>query len=373
MSSGQNNTNSYPTWAPRFWHGMPSKVWIPQLVRNRFQVRLTRLHIAAGVSAFMPFTDLMAASQHVLFGRAIANTQLPQAPIFVLGHWRSGTTLLHELLGFDDRFASPTTFQCFAPWHFLLTEAMVTRFFGWVLPDKRPMDNMKAGWSLPQEDEFALMNLGAPTPYTYMMFPQHGFVDENTLASDTFEPEQLARWKYLFDWFLKALTYKTAKPLILKSPPHTGRIGILREMYPDAKFIHIVRDPRKLYPSTVKLWKSLESIQGLQRPHTDEELQPFVFRCLNRMYDAFEVGRQGLLDSQIIDVRYEDLVANPTGVVESIYQQLELGGFDSIRDSLAKRTQDEKEYKTNSFGLDKATETIVLQNWKSYAERYGYA
>jgi hypothetical protein len=217
------------------------------------------------------------------------------------------------------------------------------------------------------------MNLGAPTPYTYMMFPQHGFVDENTLASDTFEPEQLARWKYLFDWFLKALTYKTQKPLILKSPPHTGRIGILREMYPDAKFIHIVRDPRKLYPSTVKLWKSLESIQGLQRPHTDEELQPFVFRCLNRMYDAFEVGRQGLKESQIIDVRYEELVANPTGVVESIYKQLELGGFDSIRDSLAKRTQDEKEYKTNRFGLDEATETLVLQNWKSYAERYGYA
>jgi LPS sulfotransferase NodH len=79
------------------------------------------------------------------------------------------------------------------------------------------------------------------------------------------------------------------------------------------------------------------------------------------------------LGSQIIDVRYEDLVANPTGVVESIYQQLDLGGFESIRDSLTKRIQDEKEYKTNRFGLDEATETLVLQNWKTYAERYGYA
>jgi omega-hydroxy-beta-dihydromenaquinone-9 sulfotransferase len=273
----------------------------------------------------------------------------------------------------EKRYNPSTTFQCFAPWHFLLTESIVTRFFGWVLPDKRPMDNMKAGWSLPQEDEFALMNLGAPTPYTYMMFPQHGFIDENTLAAESFEPEQLQRWKYLFDWFLKALTYKTKKPLILKSPPHTGRIAILREMYPDAKFIHIVRDPRKLFPSTIKLWKSLEFIQGLQGPHTDEELQPFVFDCLNRMYDAFEIGRQGLKESQIIDVRYEELVANPTAVVESIYQQLDLGGFDAIRDSLMKRTQDEKEYKTNSFGLDEATETLVLQNWKTYAERYGYS
>jgi len=178
-----DKVNQYPALSPRFWHGMRFPYWISLLAKNRFRVSLSRLHIAIGVTCFTPFTDLMALIQHVIFGRAIARTPLVGAPIFVLGHWRSGTTLLHEYLSLDERFASPTTFQCFAPWHFLLTEGLVTRFGGFLLPDKRPMDNMKAGWALPQEDEFALMNLGAPTPYLRILFPHHPVPFEDTLAT----------------------------------------------------------------------------------------------------------------------------------------------------------------------------------------------
>lgn len=321
----------------------------------------------------MPGSDFLCLLQHLLFGRAIAKTQLVAPPLFVLGHWRSGTTLLHELLTLDTQFASPTTFECFAPSHFLLTESLVTRFGGWLLPSKRPMDNMKAGWALPQEDEFALMNLGAPTPYAHIMFPQHDFVDENTLSSEGFTAEQLHEWKRLLDWFLRALTYKCQKPLILKSPPHTGRIQILREMYPDAKFIHIARDPRKLYPSTMKLWKSLEVVQGLQRPTDTQRLSEFVLRSLESMYRSFEVGRKDLPESQIIDVRYEELVANPVEVIERIYQQLNIGDFESVRGALMARSDSEKEYQTNRFGIDPETESLVMSRWSAYANRYGYA
>lgn len=351
---------------------MPSKVWFRHLARNRFQFDWNRLHIVLGVSCFMPGSDLLSLLQHLLFGKAIAKAQLAAPPLFVLGHWRSGTTLLHELLTLDTKFASPTTFECFAPSHFLLTEGLVTRFGGWLLPNKRPMDNMKAGWALPQEDEFALMNLGAPTPYAHIMFPQHDFVDENTLSSEEFTPEQLHQWKRLFDWFLRALTYKSSKPLILKSPPHTGRIQILRDMYPDAKFIHIARDPRKLYPSTMKLWKSLEAVQGLQRPTDPQRLSEFVLRSLESMYRSFEAGRRDLPESQIIDVRYEELVANPVEVIGRIYRQLNIGDFESVRGALMARSDSEKEYQTNRFGLEPEIEELVMSRWSSYAERYGY-
>ncbi len=351
---------------------MQSRVWFRNLARNRFRFDWNRFHIVSGVTAFMPMSDLLALTHHLLYGRKIAQTEFVAPPLFVLGHWRSGTTLLHELLSLDPQFSSPTTFQCFAPAHFLLTEPLVTRFGGFLLPNKRPMDNMKAGWSLPQEDEFALMNLGAPTPYIHMMFPQHDFVDENTLVSETFTPEQLREWKRLFDWFLRALTYKSQKPLILKSPPHTGRIKILREMYPESKFIHIVRDPRKLYPSTMKLWRSLETVQGLQQPMDDARLHPFVLRSLRNMYQSFEEGREGLGPDQIIDVRYEELVANPIGVVEQIYNKLSLGDFEQIRPLLAARQNSEKEYQTNRFGLDPEVEEEILEAWRAYAETYGY-
>lgn len=372
MSPQESVINSYPEWAPRFWHGMQSKTWFSYLLKNRFRIGWNRLHVAFGVTAFMPFSDLMALTHYILFNRAIERTQLAGPPVFVLGHWRSGTTLLHEYLGLDNRFASPTTFQCFAPAHFLLTEGLVTRFGGWLLPDKRPMDNMKAGWALPQEDEFALMNLGAPTLYARMMFPQNGFPEENTLADDEFTEDQKVKWKYLMNWFVKALTYKSNKPLILKSPPHTGRIGMLRELFPNAKFIHIVRDPRSLFPSTMKLWRSLDQVQGLQRPIADEQLEPFVFRCLRRMYSSFDRGRNGLTDSQLIDVKYEDLAKDPLTVMSIIYRQLDLGDFEIVKPMILDKTKSQGEYKTNRFSKNTDREDRILEEWRDYATRYGY-
>jgi len=352
---------------------MPSRVWIPLLAKNSFRVSLSRLHIAAGVTAFMPISDLLGLLQHTFFGNRIEQTKLAGPPIFVLGHWRSGTTLLHELLSLDQRYASPTTFQCFAPSHFLVTESTVAKYFNWLIPNRRPMDNMKAGWALPQEDEFALMNLGAPTPYLRLVFPCHEYPFQATLASDGFTRDELERWKYLLDWFLKALTFKTHKPLILKSPPHTGRIGILKQMYPDAKFVHIVRDPRKLFPSTMKLWNSLDQVQSIQVGEYQASLKKFVLKSLVTMYDSFEKDRIGLSDQQLINVRYEDLAKDPVSVCRQIYSQLELRGFDTIEPLLQSRTAQEKEYRTNQFGNAPEEEAEFMTAWHGYATKYGYA
>lgn len=203
VKESTTKSNTYSALMPRFWHGMPPHVWFPLLATNRCRISLSRLHHFLGVSLFTPFTGMLAIGQEVLFGSAVRRTELTAPPIFVLGHWRSGTTMLHEYLSLDERLSSPTTFQCFAPWHFLLTEDLVTRFGGFLLPDRRPMDNMKAGWSLPQEDEFALMNLGAPTPYLRILFPNHPVPYEDTLGSQSFDPKHLEVWKKRLDWFLR--------------------------------------------------------------------------------------------------------------------------------------------------------------------------
>jgi omega-hydroxy-beta-dihydromenaquinone-9 sulfotransferase len=367
------NINQYSLLSPRFWHGMRFPYWFSLLRRNGFRISWSRAHLVAGVSLFTPWNDLLALIQHLGFGRAIQKTELAGPPIFVLGHWRSGTTLLHEYLALDDRFASPTTFQCFAPWHFLLTESLVTRFGGFLLPERRPMDNMKAGWSLPQEDEFALMNLGAPTPYLRILFPLEPIPFEGTLVSDGFTESELHQWKRTFDWFMRAVTYKTGKPLILKSPPHTGRLGVLRSMYPDAKFVHIVRDPRKIYPSTMKLWKTLDQLQAVQSPTDLDQLQSFVLRTLPRMVASFEKDRVGLSESQLIELRYEDLVADPVGMMARIYDQLQLGDFAPVKERIAAKVQQEREYQTNRLDLKPEEEKMVMDAWQEYAKRYGYA
>ncbi len=361
------SVNPYPALAPRFWHGMPSHVLWPLLARNGFRVSLSRVHMAAALVFFTPINDLLAVAQHLLHGRAIRRTKLAGPPVFIVGHWRSGTTLMHELLQLDDRFASPNTLQCFAPWHFLLTERLMRRFGNFLLPDKRPMDNMKVGWSLPQEDEFALMVLGAPTPYYRVAFPRCPVPHMDSLGSQSFKSRDLERWKKDIDWFFRALTYHTGKPLIIKSPPHTGRLGILAEMYPDARFIHMVRDPRKLYPSTKKMWRALDEVQSFQTVEDEEALHRYVIDCLHRMYDSFEIDRRSLPSNRIVDIRYEELVKQPVKTIESIYQQLEMGDAKTVVARMHERQASNNDYQVNQHQTNDELEKIVQRDWADYS------
>ena len=91
------------------------------------------------------------------------------------------------------------------------------------------------------------------------------------------------------------------------------------------------------------------------------------------MYDSFERDRVGLPESQLIDVRYEELARDPVSVCKQIYQQLEMTGFERIEPLLQNRTQQEKEYKTNLFGSAPEEEAEIMTAWHSYATKYGYA
>jgi len=372
VKSDTNKPLKYSAWMPRFWHGMPPHIWFSALARHPLNISPSRLHHALGVTLFTPFNAMLALTQQLAWGSAIERTDLTAPPLFILGHWRSGTTLLHEYLSLDSRFTTPTTYECFAPWHFLLTERLVTRFGGFLIPDRRPMDNMQAGWKLPQEDEFALMNLGAPSPYLRVMFPNEVIPFLDTLSSSEFTPRNLDHWKRKFVWFLKALTLHNKKRLLLKSPPHTGRVGILHEMLPEAKFVHIVRDPRKIYPSTMKLWRSLDAHQALQAPSDEDRLKRFVLESMKSMYAAFEQDRPTISNSHIIDISYESFVANPIDTMSDIYDHLELGEASAMRPLWERKQAEEKGYQTNKLELSTDEEAMVLREWANYAKRYGY-
>jgi len=163
--------NPYPWYSPRFWHGMRPLVWWKLCAEHGFRIHPIRWPMAFLIGLITPFNSAMGTVQRLRCGRAIDETQLEHPPVFIIGHWRSGTTYLHELMCLDERFTSPTTYQCFAPHHCLLTEWWMNTLGSWLVPKQRPMDNMAAGWDRPQEDEFALLTLGAPTPYLRMAFP----------------------------------------------------------------------------------------------------------------------------------------------------------------------------------------------------------
>lgn len=324
------------------------------------------------ITLITPFNSIMGALQSLVYGRKIRETHLAAPPVFIVGHWRSGTTYLHELMSLDDRFGSPTTYQCFAPMHFLLTEWFMARFMGWLIPKQRPMDNMAASWTAPQEDEFALLTLNAPTPYFRMAFPNDPPPHMEMLDMQGVAPEDMQRFEQTLLGFARLITYRYGKRLLFKSPPHTGRLETLVRLFPGAKFIHITRDPYAIFSSTRKLWESLDDVQGLQRPR-HEHLDEYIYECFRRMYGGFEDQRGRLDPATVIDLRYEDLVQNPVARVQDLYERLDLGDFEPVRFRLTEFVAGKKDYKTNQHQLRDDLKADLRQRWQGYFERYGYA
>ncbi|TWU42063.1 Sulfotransferase domain protein [Novipirellula artificiosorum] len=346
--------------------------WWGLLREGHFRVHPSRWTLAVGVSMATLFNTVLAGIQRLFFGRRQRDAELQGTPVFIIGHWRSGTTLLHELMVRDERLSSPSTYQCFAPSHFLATEWFFRRFASWLLPGKRPMDNMAAGWDRPQEDEFALLTLGLPSPYRRIAFPNEGPVDLNYLNFEGVEEAAVDDWLKTLRRFLLNVSVATGRPLVIKSPTHTGRIAHLAREFPEAKFIHMTRDPRSLFPSTCRLWKSLDEVQGLQKPH-HEQIEPYVIECFERMYDAFHCQRESIAPDRLIDLRYEDLVASPVKSLRTIYETLHLSDFDSVEPTIRQWVETEhKEYQTNQHQLDPAADELIRSRWATYFQRYGY-
>ena len=102
------------------------------------------------------------------------------APVFILGFWRSGTTYLHELLQQDVKVMVPTTANCIFPQFFKMFGGSLRKYFA-DMADIRSGDGINVGWQSAQEDEFALMMLGQPTPYWWFGFPGLRGIEANLI------------------------------------------------------------------------------------------------------------------------------------------------------------------------------------------------
>jgi hypothetical protein len=362
----------YHWWWMRSWHGMGTGTWLRLLARNRFQIHPLRIPMAAIVTLFSVGNSMLGTMQRLAYGRRVDHTRIEHPPLFILGHWRCGTTYLHDLLSLDDRFAAPTAYECHAVNHALLTQRVLPVVLRPFAPSRRPMDAVTFDFGRPQEDEFALMAMGIPSPYLRAAFPNKPAQFMEYLDFVGVPDEDLQRWKDALLRFARLVTFNRRKQLVLKSPPHTGRVRVLLEIFPGAKFIHLVRDPYSMFASTLRLWQAMDETEGLQLSK-GTGLREYVFQSLERMYRAFE-GQRHLIDpGHICDVHYEDLVADPVGQVKTIYEKLALADFDRVRPRLKKYVESQKGFKTNRHHLDEPTRAEISRRWAAYFANYGYA
>lgn len=354
----------------RVWNGMGLPTWIRLLKQRGRTIVPGSYWQAVSVSLTTPFNSLFGVLSEALFSRRAARAEI-LPPLFVLGHWRSGTTLLHELFTLDERFGFPSSYECTAPQHFMLTEWWLAPVMQLLTPKQRPMDAMPLHVSLPQEDEFALCVLGARSPYLSWAFPEQLADWPTMLDTEGFSPEDRRKWKETLLWFAARLSAKKSKRIVFKSPPHTARVKALLECFPTAQFVHISREPYDLCLSTVKMWKNVTKTHWFER--TDfQRLEEQVIESFERIYRAYERDRPAIPPGQLFEVRFEELTARPLEVMEAIYQRLNLGQFDAVRPKLEKYFADRKDYKKQEYSRDTDLERRIAERWSGYYDRFGY-
>lgn len=375
MESTQKSATGFSTrertWAPRMWIGSDFFGWLRIMAKGHFRFSLPHAYIGVCTSLLSFGHTVLKNVQNALYRPRIQNTKIERAPIFIIGHWRTGTTLLHEMMILDGRHNFPNFYQCYEPNHFLLTERLVKEWLGFLLPTHRPMDNMPIGWDRPQEDEFAMCMLGQPSPYLDIVFPNRPSLAPGSLDLEGLTPSQRRNWKRAFFRFVQTLTFKDPRRLVMKSPPHSCRIPTLLEMFPDARFVHIVRNPYHVFPSTVKLWKSLAEKHGMQTPH-HRGIEDRVLETLPHLYEKLEAGKKLVAPSRFHELRYEDLIRNPIGEMQTLYERLELDGFADLQPQLTDYLCRNANYEKNKFHLSDSQRDEVTKRWGNVIRRYGY-
>ena len=353
------------------WQGTSFPMWI-KLLASRPPMDWTQSLRLALVTGLSLNNSVMGAFESLIYGRRIQQTELVGDPVFIIGHWRSGTTLLHNLLSLDPQFVTPNLYQVLAPHHFLLTESLVTRLTRSLVPKTRPMDNMELSWNAPQEDETALANMTLLSPY--VMLAHQGNRPKYVRYFDLHDltPKELARWKKALLLLMKKLTVKSGKTILLKSPTHSYRVRLLLEMFPGARFINIVRNPYAVIKSTMHLRHTLFEENGLGRPIIEESEEEV---CLNyeHLFRVFEEDRGLIPASQFHELRFEELESDPVGEIGKVYAALQMRGFDQVEPQITAQLDTLRKYRKNEFDMDPELMRRVYQRLQPAFERYGYA
>jgi hypothetical protein len=292
-------------------------------------------------------------------------------PLFVIGHWRSGTTFLHHLLAVDERFAYPNLWQALNPHTFLTTERLssILRF---VSPQTRLADNVRLRADAPVEDQIA--TTGSLRSWSLRWaFPRCAEKYDRYITFRGVPPEEIKQWQAALVRFYQKLTWKYQRPLLLKSPPHVCRIRLLLELFPDARFIHIYRNPYAVFHSTKRLITFASRTVRLQEPG-DWDVDTWIIRRYQMVFDAFFEEREFIPPGRLVELRYEDLVQDPLGQLQQIYERLKLPDFAVVRPAVERYIASLSGYRTNTYAeLPPAVRTTIAQAWRRNFEVWGYA
>lgn len=265
-------------------------------------------------------------------------------PVFIIGNPRSGTTFLHRLL-----FKDTGTFTSLTVWEMIFAPSITQRKIIWGLTKlgklagypfnrllkriNRKINKEKSGHSVKldeaEEDEFLLMHSWSSNTL-WAFYP----IKEEVLPYFFFDRDIPEKRKKKINAFYKSLIQRHLyahggdKILLSKNPSFTGKIASLSQMFPDARFINLARNPYEAMPSMYDYMSTAWHVfcdSPEAYPFTDE-----FFKVMNYYY-LFPADFFKEKPEKCNFIEYADMVSNPFEIVESLYAWLGFEFSDDFR------------------------------------------
>ena len=346
--------------------------WFRLLAENKFDVSILSIPRILFTTLTTFFTFPFRLLENIVYGRRIKNA-VPKPPLIILGHPRSGTTFLHYVLSKDPQLAFSSTYEVMAP-HQFLTMGWLWRFlYKLAMPSTRPMDNLKMGADLPLEEEFALSLMCNASMMNGFYFPKRWlFYFRKYVLFEDGDEADISTWKEHFLYFLKKLTVKHGnRSVLIKSPGNTARIKQLLELFPDAQFIHIHRNPYEVYVSFERLFEKLIPMIGLQRINS-EEVSHCVLECYKGMMGKYLEYRDLIPEKQLLEFRFDHFIKEPLPILEAAYQHLGRENFAEARPFFEAEIQNHANFQQNKYEMSEELKAKIYSEWKFAFDAFGY-
>ncbi len=305
--------------------------------------------------------------------RKLMDFKIEQDPVFILGHWRSGTTLLHNLMSQDPQMAFVDTYQGIFPGMTFSGRKIFEWFMKSQMPETRPSDNVKLSPHFPQEEEFAVGHSNPYGFYNFWFFPKqtrelyHRHVRfENVTESveDT--------WMRDYEILVKKAIKSQGKPRFLsKNPPHTGRIPTLLKMYPNARFVYIYRNPVTVFFSTLKLFTStMPSLQFHQL--TRSQIEQNIFYLYEHLFYDYHADKKLIPEGNLIELKYEEFRPDMVNQLQKIYNDLSLPGFEKAEPHFRSYAESQKSFVSNKYEVSRKKVEEVLERFNFAMKAWNY-
>jgi len=323
---------------------------------------------AAGI--LEPFNQL----ERLAWEKRIRDHRLGTPPVFIIGFWRSGTTLLHNLLCQDPEAAYTTTFQTVFP-NLILTQSwwlktLVNRF----LPAQRPFDNVSMDMDFPQEEDFGLMNIQPTTIYKFLLFPaEFDRIIEQELFTGDLPPAKLAMWKEAYLSMIAKAVFNTGGIRYTgKNPCHLTRVKLLMQMFPGAKFIFIHRHPYKVIESFYRFILSI--IPGIQLQDIPAGFsQGKIVGLYDKMMNAYFRDREEIPPSDLIELRMDDFLCDIPCHLKMIYDRFRMGDYQRVSAHMEKYLRENPCPPRNKYDVEPETISLVDSYSSEIMNRLGYS